>query len=176
MLVKTPIAGLEIELNKVVKDPRGILCELAPGGFENVHMKSHGIRNAYATFALDKSPRAGHYHHRNIEHFYTLGGTGLWLFKDYRKDSKTYGKTYAVIAGFEKAELDDVHSFTIEESKMAQLIVPAGVYHVVIPITDKPCLVVALCSEPYDAADYEKILPEDIEEFKPLLDAAKRKS
>jgi dTDP-4-dehydrorhamnose 3,5-epimerase-like enzyme len=169
MAIKTPIAGLEIEINKVVKDPRGILCELAPGGFENVHMKSHGIRNAYATFAMGRSPRAGHYHFRNIEHFYTLNGTGLWLFKDYRKESKTYGKTYAVVAGFEKHELNGIPVYTIEESKMAQLIVPSGVYHVVIPLTDKPVLVVALCSEPYDAKDYEKISPEDITEFKDIL-------
>lgn len=175
MAIKTNIAGLEIELNKVVKDVRGALCELAPGGFENKRL-SHGVRNVYASIALNRTPRAGHYHHRNIEHFYTLAGTVLWLFKDFRKDSPTFGKAYAVVAGYEKAELKGVPSYAIDESAMAELVVPAGVYHAVVPLTDKQVVVVALASQPYEADDYVSIKPEDIEEFRPWLAAANRKS
>ena len=87
----TTLKDLTIVLNKVIGDPRGYLAEMAPGGIKNEFLKK-GFGNLYAAVATGKHvARAGHYHFKSWENHYTLTGTALWLFTDFRKQSPTFG-------------------------------------------------------------------------------------
>jgi dTDP-4-dehydrorhamnose 3,5-epimerase len=167
--IKTTIEGLEIILNKVVKDTRGALCEMVPGGSANETVKN-GIGNIYASIALNRQPRAGHYHLRNIENFFVVQGTALWAFRDYRKESSTFGKSYAVIVGYENVPRHgEIEQYTVENGTMAQVLVPAGVYHVYMPLTEKPTVVIAVASVPHSDDDYVRIDLETIPVIKDVL-------
>ena len=153
-LVETTIADLKIRINKVIEDQRGFLCELAPKGL-NDELLVGGVRNIYASTAIGKGKgRGGHYHEKNIESFFTLSGTALWFFHDFRQKSPTFDTSYAVILGLESPEDMPCPVYTVSQSKMAQVSVPPGVYHVFYPLTDKPVTVVALASEGFDKNDY----------------------
>lgn len=166
-IIETSIEGLKIKLNKVVGDQRGVLCEIAPGGFVHEFFKN-GIGNAYSSIATGRhTARAGHFHHKNVENFYTLSGTALWIFKDLREKSQTFNKTFAVILGYDKpTNSNNVVHYTIDEMKMAQVVVPTGVYHVYWPLTDEKVVVVAAASEPYRKEDYVHIDWKEIEDIK----------
>lgn len=154
-IIKTDIEGLQIKLNKVVGDMRGVLCEMAPGGFVHEFFKA-GVRNVYSSIATGKhTARAGHFHYKNIENFYTLSGTALWVFKDMRESSQTFGKIFGVVVGYDKPEnANGVSSYTIDESKFAQMFVPAGVYHIYWPLSEEKVTIVAVASAPYEKEDY----------------------
>ncbi len=167
-LIKTPIEGLKIRINKVVPDHRGYLCELAPRGSED-EMLSSGIKNIYLSTATQKKvSRGGHYHFKNIENFFTLYGTALWFFKDFRKNSKTKGKIFNVILGSQDFK-GDLLSITIDQNKMAQVIVPPEVYHAYYPISQEPVLVLAIASEPYTKEDYVYPSSAELKEFDEVL-------
>lgn len=168
-IINTGIGGLKIKINKVVPDKRGALCEILPDGINNNFLKNK-IGNIYASIATGREARAGHYHFKNIENFYTLSGTALWIFKDFRNESPTFGKIYCVILGFDDIKTENINSFTIDSSKMAQVTVPAGVYHVFCPLTEKPVTVLAIASEPHNDKDYVRINPEEIPEIKNIIE------
>jgi len=167
--IETGIDGLKIKVNKVVSDKRGVLCELSKG--ETDDFLANGVKNIYASIATGKHiPRAGHYHFKNVENFYTLSGTALWFFKDCRKDSPTHGKEFKIILGFDKSSLSSkMPCLTIDNSEMAQILVPTGVYHIFWPLTEKPVTVLAIASEPYDKKDYGQPAPEEIPKIDKIL-------
>jgi len=168
-VIDTGIEGLRIKLNKIVPDERGALCEMAPGGFVHEFFRD-GVRNMYSSIATGKHvARAGHWHHKNVENFFTLTGTALWAFKDMREDSKTAGKTFAVVLGFDDiGTVDGVDSHTIDKSEFAQFVVPTGVYHIYWPLTEKQVTAVAVASQPYKCADYEYVDWNTIPEMRKL--------
>jgi len=135
--LSTTIDGLNLYLNKVVMDKRGVYCDMAPGGTDSPLFKD-GIKHIHGSIATKKLvPRGGHYHYRLRENFYTLSGTALWYFYDFREDSPTYQKSYAVILGFEKPKENfRFPSYTIEEGSMAQIFIPPKVYHIFWPLSD----------------------------------------
>ncbi len=153
--IETSIEGLKIRIQKVVGDSRGVLCELAPEGMADSFF-SAGVRNMYTSVAVGKhTQRAGHYHHKNQEVFYTLTGTALWIFADFRKDSSTFGKIYAVVVGAERPPIESsTPAFVIDDKKIAQVFVPSGVYHAYWPLTDTSVYVLAVASQPYNKEDY----------------------
>ncbi|MBI2547503.1 MAG: dTDP-4-dehydrorhamnose 3,5-epimerase family protein [Candidatus Aenigmarchaeota archaeon] len=157
-IIDTPIEGLKIKLGKVVPDERGFLAELSPTGIQHTFF-SAGIKNIYISTSTGKHiHRAEHIHKRNTENFYTISGTALWVFVDFRKDSPTFNKVYSVVLGSNVPQFntnDDV--YTIDKGKMAQLLVPKGVFHIYWQLTDDAVRVLALASEPYDKDDYERI-------------------
>jgi len=166
-VIKTPIDGLKINLNKVVGDIRGHLFEIAPGGTEN-DLVGGKIGNVYIATASKKGVgRGGHYHHKLIENFYTLTGSALWLFKDFRKKSKTFNQTYAAIFGDKKIEKIEADQYILPDN-MAQVLVPEGVYHVFYPLTDKEVTVLALTNLPHYNDDYVRISPEEDKDLKEL--------
>lgn len=156
--IKTNIDGLLLRKNKVVKDTRGFLAEIAPAGSEDA-LLVEGIKNIYASIATGKHiARAGHLHKKNIENFFTISGTALWLFVDCRKESPTFNKYHMVILGSKPPSFEtDIPYYTIEGSIIAQAFIPAGVYHVFWPLTDENVTVLAIASESYDKNDYDKI-------------------
>ncbi|MBI2542909.1 MAG: dTDP-4-dehydrorhamnose 3,5-epimerase family protein [Candidatus Aenigmarchaeota archaeon] len=168
--VETTIDGLRIKQGNVIHDSRGFLAELSPTGVQNEFFKA-GVKNIYVSTSTKKNvSRAGHFHHKNIENFFTLSGTALWMFVDMRKDSPTYNKLFAVVLGTEKPTFipqDPV--YTIDTSGMLQVLVPIGVYHVYWQLTDTPVTVLAIASEPYDKDDYERIEPKDIPQIQEKL-------
>lgn len=170
-IITTSIDGLKIRINKVVGDARGALCELAPKGFED-EMLSAGVRNIYAAVATQKGiARGGHYHFRQVENLYTLSGTLLWIFVDMRQDSKTSGKTFAVIVGWSKpADAKGIQFYTIDQNQMAQIFCPAGVYHIFAPLTDEKAIVVDLSSVSYDKSDYAYPELSSLPDAKKILD------
>lgn len=155
-VIKTPIPDLVINLNKVVGDHRGFLAEMAPGGNEHPFM-AHGFKNLYASVATGKHiARAGHYHFKSWENHYTLTGTALWLFTDFRKDQPTFGQSFELIAGGKV--LDNIRkgvaSYTLDRQVMAQVYCGPGINHIVWPLTDEPVVIVDAASEPYTKEDY----------------------
>jgi glucose-1-phosphate thymidylyltransferase len=155
--INTPINDLKIHLNKVVADERGIYCDMAPGGTDNPFFKN-GIKHIHGSIAIKKLiPRGGHYHYRLRENFYTLSGTALWYFYDFRKDSPTYQTGYSVILGFNPTEKEiDVPSYAITQGSMAQIFIPPGVYHIFWPLTDEKVIVAGTGSLDYDSSDYAR--------------------
>jgi dTDP-4-dehydrorhamnose 3,5-epimerase-like enzyme len=167
-IIETPINGVKISLNKVIGDVRGHLCEIAPGGTKNSFVGGN-IGNVYCATATQKGvARGAHYHHKLIENFYTLTGSALWLLKDFRKDSKTFGETYAVVFGDKKVVGINADQYVSPEN-MAQLLVPNGVYHVFYPLTDKEVIVLALTNLPHDNDDYIRLEPENDKDLKGLV-------
>ena len=160
--ISTTIQDLTITLRKVVGDDRGKIAELLPGGFENPDA-SVGIKHIYTSIATGlHTARAGHYHNRKGEFFYTVTGTALWVFYDFRKDSATFGKTFSMVVGWSPFP-GAANQYVLEEGKMAQGWVPAGVYHVYWPLTAERVLVVCMATTPHDE-DYVRIKPEEISE------------
>lgn len=170
-IVNTNIDGLLIRINRVFRDSRGFLAEIAPFGLEDTFLKA-GVKNIHASVATEKNvARAGHLHKKNIENFFTISGTALWLFVDCRKDSPTFNKFYSIILGQKKPTSEtSTPSYIIEDSQMAQVLVPAGVYHIFWPLTDEDVTIFALASEPYNKDDYDKIDLNDYPEIKGHLD------
>lgn len=144
----------------MVKDSRGSLYELVPGGTAN-ELISGAIGNIYASKATSKHvPRAGHYHQKLEESFFTLSGTVFWYFEDFRKNSMTFGRKHGIVVGERrKAEGIDLPTYSIEDGVL-QVRVPPGVYHVYYPLTDEPALVVAVSSRPYAPSDYFDPIPD----------------
>ncbi len=169
-VINTNIHGLSIRMNKVVKDNRGFLAEIAPFGLEYDFLKA-GLKGIHISVATEKNvARAGHSHKKNIENFFTISGTALWLFVDCRQDSPTFNKFYSVILGQENPTLEtDTPSYIIKDSQMAQVLVPAGIYHIFWPLTDEDVTIIALASEPYNKDDYDKINLGDYPEIKEYL-------
>lgn len=156
----TTIDGLELHHTKVVGDPRGLLVELIQGGAENPVL-SHGFGNLYSSIATGKhTGRAAHFHFKLHEFFFTLTGTALWFFHDFRETSPTFGKSYACVLGFDRpteAVFDPV--CVLSEKDMVRCVVPAGVYHAYWPLTDTPVFVVSVASMRHDNADYDRRPP-----------------
>jgi dTDP-4-dehydrorhamnose 3,5-epimerase-like enzyme len=170
-LVHTSIEGLIINLNKVVADERGYLAEMMPGGLLNPFCKN-GFKNLYLSVATKKGvARGGHYHKSpdSFENFYCVSGVALWFFYDFRQNSKSYDKSEVVIVG-EKKIAENInkdlfkktnHKYFLPEV-MAQILVPPGVYHIYIPLSNEPVKIVATHSKSYDPSDYEKVNIENI--------------
>lgn len=169
-IIKTGIEGLEIQPQKVVGDERGLLVEMIQGGTENP-VTSHGIKNIYASIAVGKhTGRAAHYHYKLHELFFTLSGTALWLFHDFRKDSPTFGQNAGVVVGFEKPTVPVFHDvLTLDQKQFARVEVPAGVYHAYWPLTDEKVMVVAVASMPHDNEDYWRGKPVEVSGFPEIL-------
>ena len=82
--IATTIKGLNLYLNKVVSDERGSYCDMAPGGTDNP-LYADGIKHIHASIATKRfTPRGGHYHYKLKENFFTLSGTALWNFYDFK--------------------------------------------------------------------------------------------
>lgn len=169
-IIKTNIEGLDIRINKVIKDERGFLTQIPNSVSDDPFLKA-GIKNIYVSVAQKKFvARAGHYHNKNIENFFAISGTSLWLFIDCRKESPTFNNFYTVILGSKKPSLESGTPFyTIDESQMAQVLVPSGVYHVFWPLTDEDVTILALASETYDEKDYGRPDLNNYSQIKPHL-------
>ena len=152
--ISTPIDGLKIKLQKAVWDERGVLCELTPEGMEDSFLKA-GLRNIHTATTFKKHVmRIGHYHRKNSKVVYTLNGTALWIFSDFRKDSKTFGNTFEMVASLENVDLKtDAPTYVTKSGKIAQMLVPPGVFHAFWSLTDSPVTILVLASEPYKKED-----------------------
>ena len=170
-IIQTPIDDLKIKLNKVIGDKRGYLYEIAPGGNDNELIQGK-IGNIYCSSATKKGiARGGHYHHKLIENFCVISGTALWLFKDFRQDSKTYGKVYSFIVGEKLEGVEELNTpFYFLPEALVQVLVPAGVYHVYYPLSDKKVEVIAITNLPHNEDDYVRFLPQDDEDLKDFLE------
>lgn len=161
--IATPIKGLNIYLNKVVNDPRGSYCDMAPGGTDNP-LYADGIKHIHASIATHKfTARGGHYHFRLKENFFTLSGTALWYFYDFDQDSPTYGQSYAVILGHDTLGVDlGLPEYTIDKGAAAQIAIDPGVYHVYWPLCENETVVAGTGSTEFDPEDYDRTKPEDV--------------
>ncbi|MBI4015730.1 MAG: dTDP-4-dehydrorhamnose 3,5-epimerase family protein [Candidatus Aenigmarchaeota archaeon] len=167
--METGIEGLTITLNKVVNDWRGSLYELLPGGSGNQSV-SDGIGNLYVSVGKKKFVcRVGHYHKNNTENFFTLGGATLWIFCDMRKGSKTEGTVFGGIFGDEFQSKTSLQVMTIDKGTLAKVRVPTGVWHAYWPITEKPSIIIAVGSIPYEKEDNEKVEYSDIDDVVKIL-------
>ncbi len=161
--IKTPIAGLNLYLNKVFSDERGSYCDMAPGGTDN-ELYADGIKHIHASIATKKFvPRGGHYHFKLKENFFTLSGTALWYFYDFNKDSPTFGQGFAIILGHDKLGIDvGVPECAIYKNFAAQVSISPGIYHVFWPLTDAETVVAGTGSHDFEAEDYDRTKVEDV--------------
>lgn len=157
-IITTSISGLQLELQKVFGDVRGMLAEMVQGGTQNPVVQEHGIGNIYTSIATGKHIcRAAHFHFKNHEIFFTLTGTALWLFHDFREGSPTFGQNAGLLLGFDAPTMPVHHPvYTLDHMQMARVIVPAGVYHAFWPLTDDKVVTIAVASERHDDADYDR--------------------
>jgi glucose-1-phosphate thymidylyltransferase len=148
---------------------------MAPGGTDNPFFKD-GIKHIHGSIAIKKLvPRGGHYHYHLRENFYTLSGTALWYFYDFRKDSPTYQTGYSVILGFNPAEKEiDVPSYAISQGSMAQIFIPPGVYHIFWPLTDEKVIVAGTGSIDYDSSDYARPEIDEVPGAKEIFEKIKK--
>lgn len=169
--ITTAIQGLEVHLQKVFGDPRGLLAEMVPGGTQNPVVQEHGIGNIYTSIATGKHiARAAHFHFKNHEIFFTLTGTALWLFHDFREGSPTFGQNVGLVVGFDAPTMPVHHpAYTLDKKEMARVIVPTGVYHAYWPLTDEKVVTVAVGSVPHDDADYDRRPPSQVPGFFAIL-------
>jgi len=161
--ISTSIKGLNIYLNKVVSDDRGSYCDMAPGGTDNP-LYADGIKHIHASIATKKFvPRGGHFHYKLKENFFTLSGTALWYFYDFKKNSPTYQNGYAVVLGYDKLGIDlGIPEYTIDKNSAAQISIEPGVYHVFWPLTDVETVVAGTGSMDYDPNDYDRTKIDDV--------------
>jgi dTDP-4-dehydrorhamnose 3,5-epimerase-like enzyme len=132
-----------VYLNKVVGDERGYFCDLAE--IDNPLWKTK-VKHIHASIAIKKGVARGeHYHLKLIENFWILSGTALWIFYDFNKKSKTYGKTWSLILDFPP-----------KKNKLTQIEIPPYVYHAFWPLTNTPVVAVATGTTGYDPADFVK--------------------
>lgn len=157
-VIKTPIEGLQVHLQKVFGDSRGLLAEMIQGGTENPVVKEQGIGNIYASVATGKHiARAAHFHHQNREIFFTLTGTALWLFHDFREESATFGQNAGLVLGASAPDFPVFHPvYTLDQKQFASVIVPVGVYHVYWPLTEEKVVTVAVASARHSDRDYDR--------------------
>ncbi|MBP9748849.1 dTDP-4-dehydrorhamnose 3,5-epimerase family protein [Patescibacteria group bacterium] len=157
-IIPTSINGLEVHLQKVFGDPRGLLAEMIQGGVNNPVTQPFGIGNIYTSIATGKHiARAAHFHFKNHEIFFTLTGTALWLFHDFREGSPTFGQNAGMVVGFDVPTVPVHHPvYTLDQKQMARVVVPTGVYHAYWPLTDEKVVTVAVASEKHDDVDYDR--------------------
>jgi len=174
--ITTPIKGLNLYLNKVVSDERGSYCDMAPGGTDSP-LYADGIKHIHASIATKRFvPRGGHYHFKLKENFFTLGGTALWYFYDFDKNSPTFGESYTVILGYNKLDLDlGIPEYTIDKEMAAQVAISPGVYHVLWPLTDKQAVVAGTGSVKYNSEDYDRTKIEDVPGAMEIFEKVKNK-
>ncbi|MBI1888677.1 MAG: dTDP-4-dehydrorhamnose 3,5-epimerase family protein [Candidatus Spechtbacteria bacterium] len=142
--LKTPIHGLKIHLNKVVADSHGFFCDLAETDNPLWQTK---IKHLHASIAIKKGVARGeHYHYRLIENFYILSGTALWIFHDFNKKSKTFGKTWSLVLDFPP-----------KKNKLAQIEIHPYIYHAFWPLTNEKVVAFATGTTGYDPTDYKKL-------------------
>lgn len=170
-ILKTDIEGLLVHPQKVVGDSRGLLAEMLQSGAASPLVAGHGIGNVYASIATGKHvARAAHFHFRNHEIFYTLTGSALWLFHDFREGSPTFGKSVGLVLGFDRLEGEPGHdSYLLADGKFAGVEVPVGVYHAFWPLSEEKVVTVAVASVPHDDADYDRRPPQEVPGFPEIL-------
>ncbi len=170
-IITTEISGLEVHPQKVFGDIRGVLAEMIQDGSENPVVKERGIGNIYTSMGTGKHiARAAHFHFKNHEVFFTLTGTALWLFHDFRQDSPTFGTNAGLVLGMH-APKEPVHHpvFTIDQKQLARVVVPTGVYHAFWPLTDEPVATVAVASTPHNDSDYDRRTIKQVPGFLDIL-------
>ncbi len=139
--LSTPISGLKIHLNKVVDDKRGFFCDLAET--DNPIWKTK-VKHLHASIGMKKGVSRGeHYHLKLIENFWVLSGASLWIFHDFNKTSKTYGKTWSLVLDFPP-----------KKNKLSQIEIPPYIYHALWPLTNEPVVVFATGTTGYDSTDF----------------------
>ena len=171
------IDGLVLTKNKRIADDRGYLGELLPGGTDNV-LAQNGIKNIYLSVATGSFPRAGHYHHEQVENFFPVTGSVVWAFQDFRESSATFGAVCAVVVTREQSRYNAIvdPSVTLIDAGEAfiGLTVPTGVYHVYWPLLGETSETVCVASTPYNPADYVHIAPDTMPNLmrivKPILE------
>lgn len=170
--ITTGIQGLTVELQPMFGTLDGAVFHMLPGGTSNPEGLDGKILDVYAFSAKGfGTPRGGHYHLKLDELFFTVSGTALWLFSDFRENSPTKGQTIGMVVGVEPPK--DTYGlpvFTLEDGSLPRVRVPAGVYHVLFPLTDARVTTVALGSTPYDKEDYRYPQLKDIPGANELLE------
>lgn len=167
----TAIEGLLVRPQKVVGDSRGLLAEMLQDGAASPLVAAHGIGNVYASIATGKHVgRAAHFHFENHEIFYTLTGTALWLFHDFREGSPSFGADFGLVLGSDRLEGKLLHdSYLLADGKFAGVEVPVGVYHAFWPLTEEKVVTVAVASVPHSDADYDRRPPAEVPGFREIL-------
>ena len=158
---KTSIEGVSLLFNKVVQDDRGYFLDLAET--DNPIIKNTQHLHCVLATEYNKS-RGEHYHYRLHESFHTVSGTSLCCLHDFNTESSSYGTTFAFISGnkptngsLEKiSRKNKIKCFFLEDSALAQIIVPPLVWPSWWKLTDDTAVIVATGDGGYDPEDYAK--------------------
>ena len=143
------IQGLQVIPLTVHEDDRGYLIEVAriktEGGFP--HSVVHKFGQVYLVGNYARGVvRAFHKHRELWDFFFISHGAAKFVFVDDREDSPTYGETVQVV---------------ISERTPTLIVVPPGVYHGWMSLTDDTQLV-SIASETYNHAKPDEVrIPPD---------------
>ena len=171
-ILTTDIEGLTAELQPMFGTIEGAVYHMLPGGTENPEGFDGKILDLYAFSAKGRgTARGGHYHPVLDEFFFTLSGTALWIFSDFRETSPTKGKTIGMIVGVEApSESHGLPTFVMADGSLPRVRVPAGVYHALFPLTDERVTTTAVGSTPYDKNDYRYPKLEEVPGAREILE------
>lgn len=154
--IETKINGLKIHFNKVVGDKRGVFCDLAET--DNPIWKTK-IKHLHTSIAMKKGVARGeHYHLRLKENFWILSGVALWIFHDFNKKSKTYGKTLSLVLDFQP-----------KKNELAQIEIAPHIYHAFWPLTKTPVVAMATGTTGYDSTDFVRPTIDEVPGAKKIL-------
>lgn len=171
--IATGIDGATVEPQPRIGEQDGAVLHMLPGGTKNPFGFGPDILDLYASTARGKHTfRGGHYHPKLDELFFQTSGTALWLLSDFRNDSKTFGKTTAIIVGIDRDDSilpEGVPSYFLSDGTFSRLRIPHGVYHAFCPLTDERVTTIGVGSTPYDKEDYRYPTLEEIPGAKKIL-------
>lgn len=167
--VNTNINDVQILFENTISDKRGTFFDLVENGFvENIYQG--GVKHVYASLSKSKLiARGNHFHYENFENFYTLTGTALWILLDCRENSSTYGNLFSFIASYDDYSDEEIPVYSVKNNEFTHFTVPPKVYHLVVPLTDEPVLVVALGSIPFKETDVGKPSESLMQKLDPII-------
>ena len=137
------IRGVTLKPLKVFCDDRGYLMEVLRA--DDPFFRGFG-QSTY-TVAYPGTIKAFHWHRRQDDLWFVLGGMAQVVLYDLRDDSPTHGQTDVYYLG---------------ENNRQLLVIPKGVAHGYRALGSEPTLLLYHTTEPYDASDPdEERLPHD---------------
>ncbi len=125
------IDGVKVTPRKVMPDERGRLVEI----FRSDEPDFVKFGQVYATTAYPGVVKAWHYHKIQDDNFFCVSGMMKIVLYDDRKGSPTHG---------------EVNVFYLGEWNPVRLLIPKGVYHGFMCVSDREAMVINVPTESYN--------------------------
>lgn len=125
------IDGVKIKDLKVLEDDRGLLMEMLRS--DDPDFQRFG--QVYITMVKPDVAKAWHYHKKQTDHFFCVGGTAKVALYDDREGSSTRGQ---------------IDEFVVGWGDQKMIIIPPDVWHGFAAVGDEAAFIVNVPTELYD--------------------------